>query len=534
MSLPLDYDVLIVGAGLGGISQTQEVKSAGLSVKVVERAGDVGGTWYWNRYPGAMSDTESYLYRLTWDKQDLIDYPWPNHYLEQSEILNYTRYIVDKHDLRRHMQFNTEVVSAEWQGDHWFFTLDNGQNLRARYFITALGLLSTPTYPDIPGIDKFKGERYHTAEWNPNISVEGKRVGVIGCGSTGVQVVTALGPKAAHLYSFQRNPQYSVPSQNRPVEPEYRKWVNENWDKILQDMRQSSTCFGFQESKIPYASVPAEEREAVFESLWQQGNGFRFMFGGFSDVATDKEANDAACDFIKKKIREVVKDPVKARKLTPSEPYARRPLCDHGYYEQFNRETVDVVDLREESVVEITETGIQTKAGHYDLDILIFATGFDAVDGSFNLVEIRGNKGQTLKDQWANSDAPKSYLGLMVSGFPNMFMVLGPQGPFVNNPAGIEVQTALNVKLIQYTEEMRAKNGQAALEVNSETEDAWVDLCNASAQATLFPQTGSWIFGNNVKGKKPASRFFMNGMASYLEHVDGLISKGYPGLKTAA
>ncbi|KAK5943821.1 hypothetical protein PMZ80_003102 [Knufia obscura] len=320
-------------------------------------------------------------------------------------------------------------------------------------------------------------------------------------------------------------------SGNGPVDPEYRKFINENYDKILAQTKKSATCFGFEESTTPYASVAPEDREAVFQTLWDKGNGFRFMFGGFSDIASNTEANDAACAFVRKKIAEKVRDPEKARKLTPSEPYARRPLCDHGYYEQFNRDNVDVVDLRDEPIETITETGIRTTARHYDLDIIIFATGFDAVDGSFNRVNIRGSKGQSLKEPWAKADTPKSFLGVIVSGFPNMFMILGPQGPFVNNPSAIEEQSELNVKLILHTEEERLKRGKAVIDTTPEAEDAWVDICNASAEATLFPQTGSWIFGNNTKGKKVASRFFLTGMAAYLGYVNDMISHGYKGYR---
>lgn len=326
------FDALIVGAGLGGIYQLHELRKLGLSVRVIDVASDVGGTWYWNRYPGAMSDTESFVYRYSWDKEDLQTYPWPNHYVHQPEVLEYIKHIVEKHDLRKDMQFNTELLSADWDDDAklWRIVVSTGETFLARYFIPALGVLSKRNFPAIPGIDAFKGDLIHTSQWPHHLDVTNKRVGIIGCGSTGVQIVTAIAPKVASLTSFIRHPQYSVPSGNKPVAPEYRAWVNDNYDAIWQQLRDSALGFGFAESTRPVFSVPEDERERIFEQLWARGSGFRFMFEGFGDIATNKDANEEACKFIRKKIRQTVQDPEKARKLTPWEPLARRPICDSG------------------------------------------------------------------------------------------------------------------------------------------------------------------------------------------------------------
>ncbi|KIW83761.1 hypothetical protein Z517_03007 [Fonsecaea pedrosoi CBS 271.37] len=529
MANATNVDALIVGAGFGGIYQLKRLRDLGMNAVVVDKASDVGGTWYWNRYPGAMSDTESYLYRFTWDKEDLQTYPWENTYLSQSEILAYLKHVVAKHNLRQHMKLSTEMLSADWDADHWRVTASTGEVFHARYLITALGLLSVAVYPDIPGLDTFKGQKCHTSAWDPSINLEGKRVGIIGCGSTGVQVITEIADKVGQLYCFQRHPQYSVPSGIKPVTPEYRDWVNKNYEKIIADQKTSLTCFGIPESTTPYSQVPPAEREAVFEKLWEEGNAFRFMFAGFSDIGSDKEANEAACAFIRKKIAQIVKDPEKARKLTPHDAYARRPVCDHGYYKQFNRDNVDIVHLQEEPIQSITPTGIMTTARHYDLDVLIFATGFDAIDGSYSRVLIRGANGQTLKEYW--SDGPRAYLGLNVSGFPNMFMITGPQGPFTNVPPMIEQHVDINTKIIQHTEAMRLATGRAVAEVRQEAEDEWVEHCNALANATLFPQTPSWIFGNNVEGKPIASRYYMGGMVNYLKYVNTMIQNGYRDFK---
>lgn len=359
-------DVLVVGAGFGGIYQVHALRDMGLSIRLVEAASDIGGTWYHNRYPGAMSDTESYLYRYSWDKEDLQTYPWTQHYLFQPDILAYLHHVVDKHDLRKYMSFDTEMVSAVYDEDTniWRIGLSTGENVTARYLVTALGVLSKPHFPNIPGIDSFKnGKVVHSQQWSPDIEVKDKRVGVIGCGSTGVQIITALAPQVKTLTSFQRRPQYSVPSGNKPVDPAYREWVNAHYDEILEQCNNSMTAFGVEEATRSYHDTDPAERERIFEDLWQRGNGFRFMFGGFCDMTYDTEANEGACDFIRKKIAQIVTDPEKARKLQPDDLYARRPLCDNGYYQQFNRPNVDIVDVKKTPIVTITPKGVKTSDG---------------------------------------------------------------------------------------------------------------------------------------------------------------------------
>ncbi|ETN39501.1 uncharacterized protein HMPREF1541_05727 [Cyphellophora europaea CBS 101466] len=532
-------DALVVGAGYGGIYMLYRLRELGLSARAIDLAGDVGGTWYWNRYPGAMSDTESYVYRFSWDKEDLQTYPWSHHYVKQPDVLAYLQHVVERHDLRKDMQFNTELLSAEWDDDsrQWIVETESHgtrQQYVVRYLVTALGVLSSAHYPDISGIESFKGNLCHTASWDNSLDLTNKRVGVIGNGSTGVQVITAISKDVSKLVSFQRHPQYSVPSGDRPVDPSYRKWVNENYDDIWHRVKNSITGFGFQESQIPFQDVPESERNAVFESLWQQGNGFRFMFGGFSDIAVNREANAAACEFIRGKIGQIVKDPEKARKLKPQDHYARRPLCDGGYYKQFNRDHVDIVSLKETPITAIRENGIETSDGQlHELDVIIFATGFDAIEGSYNRLRIKGRGGLTLKEHWEPQGAT-SYLGISVPHFPNMFLIAGPQGPFANLPPAIEAHVVLASRLISRAEKVRAKRPgkeNPLVEALPEAEQEWLRECDAAAEGSLFKETASWIFGSNVPGKKYAIRFFFGGMQKYYEALERMVQGGYRGYK---
>ena len=375
-----------------------------------------------NRYPGAMSDTESYIYRFSWDKEDLVQYQWKEHYVKQPEVLAYLNHVVDRHDLRKHMQFNTELLSAEFDEstNRWRLQTSTDEVFTSKYLVTALGLLSKQNFPNYPGISSFKGELYHTGNFPKSYDFKNKTVGVIGCGSTGVQVITALGKaeQVKRLVCFQRTPQYSVPSGDGPVDPQYREGINNRYDEIWDQVRSSVVAFGFTESTTKTFDVSAEERERIYQDAWDKGNGFRFMFYTFCDITYDEAANEEACKFIRKKIAEIVKDPEKARKLTPKDFYARRPLCDSGYYQQFNRENVDIVDLKETPIVEFVEKGIKTKDGAvHELDVIIFATGFDAVDGNYTRMRIKGRGGESLR----------------VSCFASHNLLIPPHSPQITN-----------------------------------------------------------------------------------------------------
>jgi cyclohexanone monooxygenase len=396
-----DYDAVVVGAGFGGLYMLHKLRNElGMKVRVFDKAGDVGGTWYWNRYPGALSDTESFVYCYSFDKALLQEWDWDTRYVTQPQILSYLNHVADRLDLRRDIEFNTGVTGARFdeQRNLWHVQLDSGKTVTARYLVTALGLLSATNVPDIKGIETFQGAQYHTGAWPEGLDFKGKRVGVIGTGSTGIQVITALAPQVGHLTVFQRSPQYSVPVGNGPVSPDYVKSVKQNYDQIWKDVRSSVVAFGFKESAVPALSVSEEERRAVYQKAWETGGGFRFMFETFCDIATDEAANETAAAFIRGKIAEVVKDPETARKLTPTDLYAKRPLCDSGYYATFNRDNVSLVDVKANPIAQVTPKGIKTADGvEHELDVLIFATGFDAVDGNYTRIDLRGRNGLTIQ-----------------------------------------------------------------------------------------------------------------------------------------
>lgn len=571
---PIEVDACVIGAGVGGIYATHRLTKLGLSVKCIDKAGDVGGTWYWNRYPGAMSDTESYLYRYSWDKEDLQTYPWSSHYIYQPDILAYLNHVVEKHDLRKHMQFDTGMETAKWSEDlqRWTVTCDNGEVITARYLINSLGLLSRVNFPDIDGRSSFKGQIIHTARWDPDVQLEGKKVGIIGNGSTGVQVMTALSPIVGQLTSFQRSPQYSVPSGQGHIPDGYRESINKSYDQIWKNVWSSSTGFGVPESTRKTMETPPAERRIAFEKVWSQGNGFRFMFSAFGDITTDRAANEEACEFIRGKIDSIVQDPRKASILKPRDLYARRPLCDTGYYQIFNRSNVDVVDIKANPIRQIVPDGVELSDGSvHELDVLIFATGFDAIEGSYNRVAIVGKDGQTLRDHWRNG--PTTYGGIACAGFPNMFLIAGPQGPFANFPPVIESEIELIMASIEHAEanisqangqrslnghseangtheqangfngifvidgsagdhESVSKNGSrknqaTIIDVKPEAEKRWVDRCNELVQGSLFTTTKSWIFGVNIPGRKPNTNFFFGGLDGYRDWTASVAKNGF-------
>ncbi|UGS35652.1 flavin-containing monooxygenase [Capillimicrobium parvum] len=523
----VDYDVIVIGAGFGGIYMLHKLRNElGLSVKALEKGGGVGGTWYFNRYPGAKSDTEGFVYRYSFDKDLLQEWNWRTRYLDQPDILAYLEHVVERYDLGRDIELNTEVTGATFDEDMsiWTITTADGKRYTSRYVVNALGLLARTNIPDIAGMDTFAGRMVHTNAWPDDLDITGKRVGVIGTGSTGIQFIVAAAKMAEHLTVFQRSPQYVVPSGNGPVDQADVDRIKENFDAVWDQVRSSVVAFGFEESSTEAMKVSEEERRRVFQENWDKGNGFRFMFGTFADIAIDPEANAAAAEFIRSKIGEIVHDPETARQLTPTDLYARRPLCNEDYYETYNRDNVELVSIKENPIEEMTPAGVRTADGvEHELDVLVLATGFDAVDGNYRAMDLRGRGGRHINEHW--TDGPTSYLGLSKAGFPNMFMILGPNGPFTNLPPSIEAQVEWIGELIGHAE----RNGVQTIEPTPEAESGWSATCQEIANMTLFPKVESWIFGANIPGKKHAVMFYMGGLANYRAQLADVENDGFRG-----
>lgn len=404
MSHEYCLDALVVGTGFSGIYTLYTLVKEGLAVQVIEKEGDVGGTWYVNRYPGALSDSWSHVYRYAFDEELLQTHPVVRRYSTQPEILDYLKHVVEKHDLRNRIHFNTEMTAARWDdvAKEWRAQCQTGDIFRVKYLITAVGILVKPKVPDIPGLKRFKGQVVHTAAWDPSIQVKNKRVGVIGVGSSGVQVITAVASKVKSLHVFIRTPQYTIPANDKQMTPEEQKLMDEKFPQVWSDVLTSRLGMGFLEHDRPFKSIPLEEREKILEHLWRDGNGIQMMFAAFSDIAIDAAANEEVCRFLRRKIAEIVKDPEKRAVLTPKEAWNRRPLSDAGFYEQFNRENVHAIDIKKYPITKATAEGICTSDGKlHELDVIIVATGFDAMDGTYAQIDIQGReKGETLYDRW--------------------------------------------------------------------------------------------------------------------------------------
>jgi cation diffusion facilitator CzcD-associated flavoprotein CzcO len=530
------FDALVIGAGFSGLYQLLCLRDRlGLSVKVLEAGAGVGGTWYWNRYPGARCDSESHSYCYTFSEDLWKEWEWSEKYPGPPEIMRYLNHVADKFDLKRDIRFNTKVESAHYdeKANVWRVTTDIGETCTAQFLITAVGCLSTANVPNIPGLDAFQGKWYHTGHWpHEGVDFRGKRVGQIGTGSTGIQAAPVVAETARHLTVFQRTANYSVPARNGPLTPEFSHWIRDNKDEIQKTMRAAVNGHPFLLSETLALSVTPEEREAIYEKAWKTG-GLRFR-GAFRDLVTSNEANATAVTFLKRKIREIVKDPVTAEKLANVDhPYAaKRPPIDTDYFETFNRDNVDLVDIRADPIECITPAGIRTKSGaDYPLDTIVFATGFDGMTGSLLKMDIRGRDDLSLKKAWAAG--PRNYIGLQVAGFPNMFMVTGPGSPSVlcNMPVAIEQHVEWITDCIAHLRNA----GLARIEPKEEAVDSWVAQVNAAANATVLPQAKhSWYLGANIPGKPRVFMPYAGGMAHYRKICADVAANNYRGFKLSA
>lgn len=525
-----DFDAVVVGAGFAGMYMLRRLRDElGVSAKVFEAGDDVGGTWYWNRYPGARCDSESYMYCFSFDKDLLQEWNWSGKYPEQPEILRYLSHVADRFDLRRDIQFNTRVTSAHFResDNRWEIETDQGDKVTAQYLITGIGCLSAGQVPDIKGLDTFKGDWYHTGSWpHEGVDFTGKRVGVIGTGSSGVQSIPVIAQQAEHLTVFQRTPQFTIPARHGNVDKEFLDDIKSRYGEVWDKARKSAGGFPIDIIDRSALSVSDEERKAIYEAAWEQG-GFHFLFASFSDIATDRRANDTAAEFIRGKIREIVKDPDTADKLVPTDhPFSsKRALIDTNYFDTYNRDNVELVDIRHAPIQEITPTGIRTEDGEYDLDVIVFATGFDAMTGTFFKMDIRGKGGLPLKEKWA--EGPKTYLGLSTHGFPNLFMITGPGSPSVlsNMPVSIEQHVEFISDFIEY---MRGHELDVA-EADADAEEVWVNHVNEIANMTLYPLANSWYLGANIPGKPRVFMPYPGGVGPYREKCDEVAAAGYEG-----
>ncbi len=527
-------DAVVIGAGFAGMYMLRKLRDElGLSARVFERGDNVGGTWYWNRYPGARCDSESYIYCYSFDKDLLQEWEWSGKYPEQPEILRYLNHVADRFDLRRSIDFETSVVSAHYDEarERWQVTTDKGEVVTSRFLITGIGCLSAGQVPDIKGRDLFKGESHHTGSWpHEGVDLGGKRVGVIGTGSSGIQSIPVIARDATHLFVFQRTPQYTIPARHGTVDRAFLDNVKANYDEIWRQAKTSAGGAPYTPIDRSALSVSDEERTAVYEEAWQQG-GFKFVQASFNDIVIDRRANETASEFIRSKIRQIVKDPATAEKLVPKDhPFtSKRALIDTDYFDTYNRDNVTLVDIRESPIQEITEHGIRTTAADYELDVIVFATGFDAMTGPYFKIDIRGKGGVALKEKWAAG--PRTYLGISTAGFPNMFMITGPGSPSVlsNMPVSIEQ----HVEWIADTISAMEVQGKHTIEAEADAEDAWVEHVNALAQPTLFMQADSWYLGANIPGKPRVFMPYVGGVGAYRVKCDEVAAAGYTGFALA-
>jgi cation diffusion facilitator CzcD-associated flavoprotein CzcO len=524
----LDLDVAIIGAGVGGLYALYCMREKlGLNVQSFDMASGVGGTWFWNRYPGCRVDTESTVYTYSFDLDMFQNWKWSERYARQSEVLAYMNAVADKHDLKRSINFNTKIDRAVWNDatSRWVLTTSDGQTVRARYLIEAVGLLSSSYAPKFPDQDKFEGQVLVASKWpeqTPDLS--GKKVAVIGTGSTGIQIITEIASKVGQLHVMQRTAQWVVPLGIGPFPQEARDRINQDPIAFRDWALDSGTVFGFKEGTLSALEVTPEDRAARYEKAWKKGNGFSFMLETFADITVSPEANKTATDFIKSKLEAAVKDPKIARMLTPSDYYARRPLAADGYYEVYNRPNVTLHDVKANPIERFTENGLVVGGEEITLDIVIMATGFDAVTGNYLKIDTIGRGGENLADLW--TDGPRTYGGMTIAGFPNFFMVFGPFSPFTSQPLVHEWQVNYFTDLIE-----AAENAHAIVDTEVSAQDNWVQICQDGLAGTLFQVTDSWINGANIPGKPRTSMWYMGGMSAYMTEMNKIRDDNYLGFK---
>ena len=524
-------DAVIVGAGFAGMYALHKLRGLGLTVQAFEAGTGVGGTWYWNRYPGARCDVESLEYSYSFSDPLQQEWEWPERFSAQPDILRYANHVADRFDLRRNIQFGTRVTSAVFSraSNLWTVTTDQGDVVEARFCIMASGNLSLPRVPDFKGIESFKGRWYHTGQW-PKEAVDftGQRVGVIGTGSSAIQLIPVVAEQAKHLTVFQRTANFSLPSGNEPLSPEFVREFKRRYTEHRAEADR--TPFGIAghppPTKFSREATP-EEREQAYTARWGTGGNIAFLYA-YRDLLVDKEANEIASEFVRRKIRETVKDQAVAEQLLPNDHYigTKRLCLDLGYYETYNRDNVSLVNIRKAPIQEITARGIRTHEAEYELDAIIFATGYDAMTGALLDIDIRVENGPSLRDKWAAG--PTTYLGLLTAGFPNLLIITGPGSPSVksNMIAAIEQHVDWIHDLLAHVK----ASGYARVEADPNSEATWVRHVNEVADSTLYPLANSWYVGANIPGKPRVFMPYVAGLDKYRAICQDVAAKGYTGL----
>ncbi len=524
-------DVAIVGGGLAGLYAIHRLRGLGLKVRAYEAGSGVGGTWFWNRYPGARCDVESLEYSYSFDEQLQQDWKWPERYGTQPEILKYINHVADRFDLRRDVQLNTRIRSAHFDGatNRWTLTTDKGETIVARYCVMAAGNLSTPRVPDFKGLGDFEGKWYHSGLWpHEGADFSGLRVGVIGTGSSGVQMIPLIAQQAKHLTVFQRTANFSLPARNMPMpEEKERRHKAEYAARRAAAMETPFAIGGHAKPTRSALEVSEDERNKAYEAKWQEGGSISYLYA-YTDLLVNKQSNDTASEFARNKIRGIVKDKRTAELLAPKDhPIGTKRLClDTNYYETYNRPNVSLVDVRSDPIDQITETGLKLKSGtSFELDAIVFATGFDAMTGALNEIDVRTSEGALLRRHWEGG--PLTYLGLMVAGFPNMFIVTGPGSPGVKTQmiASIEQHVDWIADAIDHLHKHQLDRIAPAAQAEAD----WVAHVNQVADSTLYPLANSWYMGANIPGKPRVFMPYVGGFDRYKKHCDAIAAKGYEG-----
>jgi cyclohexanone monooxygenase len=528
------FDVVVVGAGFAGMYMLHRLRGLGFSVRVVEQGSDVGGTWYWNRYPGARCDVESMQYSYSFSEELQQEWNWSERYAPQPEILKYAQHVADRFDLRSDIVFNTRVERADFDERNaaWEVTTSDGKTMQARFVVLATGCLSNARMPDIKGLARFAGKLYHTGHWpHEGVDFTGQRVGVIGTGSSAIQSIPVIAGQASHLFVFQRTPNFSIPARNAALTAQERDAFRSNYPEIRRFAREDARNGIYAELPDRGALEDGENaRRAKYEQRWANG-GLTFMLA-YNNLILDKAANDTAADFVRGKIAEIVRDPETARRLQPdNHPIGTKRICvDTGYYATFNRSNLTLVDIRERGIDEILPNAVRAGGRDYEIDALVLATGFDAMTGSVAKIDIRGRGNRTLNQKWA--EGPKTYLGLMSEGFPNLFIITGPGSPSVLSNMIVSIEQ--HVDWIADCLSFMRRRAFTSIEATAEAEEHWVAHVNEVAQVTLYPQANSWYMGANIPGKPRIFMPYIGGVGVYRRICDDVVAKGYEGFTMTA